>query len=97
MTRPPRQIDRDAEVLARPADHQPQRPGWDCTQGDGPWPCARYREHLLATLDRGAIGSLMGGWYPQMLAELREGSVVHARLFGWYRHEGMRRPAGGPW
>lgn len=90
MTRP---------ALARAADHQPARPSWTCTQGCGDWPCLRWREHLLTTLpDRSAIGSLMAGYYPSALVELGgEPEVVHARLFAWARHEGVRRPPGGVW
>lgn len=94
--RAPRRVDNRAAVLARAADHQPRRPGWICTRCDGAWPCATYREHLLETLDRGAIASLMAGWYPMMLVELGEAHVAHARLFEWARHEGVRRPPGGP-
>jgi hypothetical protein len=82
--------------MSRPADHQPHRPGWTCSVDGDDWPCATYRNHLLGTLDRSAIGSLMASWYPQMLAELREDAAVHGRLFAWARHEGVRRPAGGP-
>lgn len=96
--RAPQQITDDA-VLIRPADHQPHRPGWTCTQCGADWPCERYREHLLETLpDRSAISSLMAGYYPSALVELGgEPEVVHARLFAWARHEGVRRPPGGPW
>lgn len=92
MTRPLRQV---ADRPVRPADHQPHRPGWICTQCGADWPCAPYRDHLLETLDRGAIASLMASWHPQMLAELGEEAAVHARLHAWHRHEGWR-PVGGP-
>lgn len=96
--RPPRQITDDVPVLVRPADHQPHRPGWTCTRCGADWPCATYRDHLLESLhgDRSAIQSLMGTHYPMMLAELREEAAVYARLYGWARHEGVRRPPGGP-
>lgn len=89
MTRP---------VLARAADHQPARPGWTCTQGCGDWPCATYRGHLLDSLrgDRSAVQSVMAGYYPMALVEMREERVVYERLFAWARHDGVRLP-GGPW
>jgi hypothetical protein len=97
VTRALRPVVDRAGVLARPADHQPSRPGWTCTQGCGDWPCAAYRGHLLATLDRGAIMSLMESHYPTALVELGEAHVVDARLFGWARRGEVRRPPGGPW
>jgi len=92
VTRPLRRV---ADRVVRPGDHQPHRPGWWCTRCDAPWPCATYRDHLLDTLDRGAITSLMMGWAPQMLAEFGEERVVHDRLYAWHLHS-VGRPAGGP-
>jgi hypothetical protein len=84
---------------ARPVDHQPHRPGWTCCQCGADWPCETYRDHLRQSLqgDRSAIQSLMATHYSMMLAELREEAAVYDRLFGWARHEGVRRPPGGPW
>lgn len=92
MTRPLRQV---ADRPIRPADHQPHRPGWTCNRCAAPWPCRTLREHLLDTLDRGAITSLMMGWAPMMLAELREEAAVYERLYAWHRHP-VGRPAGDP-
>lgn len=96
MTRPLHQVD---EHAVQPVDHQPHRPGWACCQCGADWPCTTYRDHLRQSLqgDRSAIQSLMATHYPMMLAELREESAVYDRLFGWARHEGPRRPPGGPW
>lgn len=97
MTRPVRQVDDRAAVLARPADHQPSRPGWACTQCGSDWPCVTYREHLLDSLrgDRSAVQSVMAGYYPMALVELREERAVYERLYAWARHP-VGRPAGGP-
>lgn len=95
--RPLRRIDDQADVLERPGDHQPSRPSWTCAAGCGDWPCALFRGHLLATLDRSAIASLMATFYQAALLELSdEPEVVHARLFAWHRREDTRRPPGGP-
>lgn len=92
MSRRQRQF---ARHVGRPADHQPHRPGWWCARCGADWPCVTLRRHLLDTLDRSAISSLMAGWAPQMLAELREEAVVHERLYAWHLHP-VGRPAGGP-
>lgn len=102
MTRPPRQIDDWADVPVRPVPlhpmlHQPDRPWWTCNRGCGDWPCSTFRTHVLAALDRAAVLALMEDYYPAALVELGEADLVDRRLFAWARHEGVRRPAGGPW
>ena len=96
MTRPLRQVDDRAAVLAEPGRHWPARPSWTCAAGCGDWPCAPLRGHLLATRTRGEISALMADYYDVAMRELElESTEVHLRLFAWARHEGWH-PVGGP-
>lgn len=95
MSRLQRQIDQ-TDVLDRPTDHWPTRPGWTCHACHGAWPCAPLRGHLLATLDRSDIDAAMAGYYPMAEVELSEveSHVLHDRFFGWHRLSGWHPPGG---
>lgn len=104
--RPLRQIDDRAEVLTEDqiVFHRPERPSWLCACGN-PWPCAKLRGHLLATMAPQELGLSMAAYYRDARREL-DGEVpavsIHARLFGWVHEGSPRRPdgwrfPGGPW
>lgn len=89
MSRPPRQIDDQADVLADvladPAAHRPHRPHWICACGQ-PWPCEPLRGHMVATMSAQDIGVAMDPYYRFAVIELAAPAEdVHQRLFGWIR------------
>lgn len=86
--RTPRQIDNQADILADPAAHWPQRPRWICDADGQAWPCEPLRTHLLATMSVQEIGLEMGARYNFAIHELDvPPAQVHRQLLGWIRTE----------
>jgi hypothetical protein len=69
------------------AEHEPEKPSWDCKRCGGPWPCDPAREYMAARLGRVALAVHMWERLDEAAGDVRTlpPSELFERFLSWTR------------
>jgi hypothetical protein len=77
--------DRPVTTIYWDAEHEAERPSWDCAKCGRPWPCDPAREHMMAYLGWVALAVYMWGRLDEAVLDLHNvpAGELFERFLSW--------------